>query len=359
MMCNSDRKNERNERLDWLDILKCLVIYLVILGHVLDSEVRSSPDSYGFYIYSFHMPLFFAISGSAFYLQNSRRNFNFLELLKNKSKSLLWPYLTLNIIAIFIYYFNFGILAKNYNVSPLFEKIAGIFYSNELEFLGPSNATWFLLTLFLVNIAFFLIAQYFNDKENLLIIASCIICSFGYSMSLRNSDFHAPWHFETAPIALLFFTIGYVIIQHMDKVKLIIGGKKRQVIIVLILFPIGFMCARSNHYISMAGNQYGSFMRFFGAVVAFSTICYIIAVNAPKFKIFKFIGRNTIVILAFHVPMMSTMNNLSDTTANLVEYHPIIAGTIIFILMIPICYIFDRWIPFVIGRRSKRKLIKK
>ncbi len=355
-MCDLDNKNER---LDWLDILKCLVIYLVILGHALDSEVRSLPDSYGFYIYSFHMPLFFAISGSAFYLQNSRKNFNFLELLKNKSKSLLWPYLTLNIIAIFIYYFNFGVLAKNHDVAPLIEKIVGILYSNELQFLGPSNATWFLLTLFLVNIVFFLIVKYFNNNENLLIVASCIICSFGYSMSLRNSDFHAPWHFETVPIALLFFAIGYIIIQHMDKVKFIIGDKKRQLIIVIILFPIGYMCARCNHYISMSGNQYGSFMRFFGAVVAFSTICYIIAINAPKLKIFKFIGRNTIVILAFHAPMISTMNNLSDVTANIVAYHPIIAGTIIFILMIPICYVFDRWMPVVIGRRNKRKLIKK
>ena len=42
-MCDLDNKNER---LDWLDILKCLVIYLVILVHVLDSEVRSLPDSY-------------------------------------------------------------------------------------------------------------------------------------------------------------------------------------------------------------------------------------------------------------------------------------------------------------------------
>lgn len=49
-----------NKRLDWVDAAKGIGILLVVMAHV------PIPDSFKQFIYSFHMPLFFLLSGMMF-----------------------------------------------------------------------------------------------------------------------------------------------------------------------------------------------------------------------------------------------------------------------------------------------------
>ena len=50
-----------NKRIEWLDIAKGIGILLVILGHCLNINQRSFH-----LIFTFHMPLFFLLSGYVF-----------------------------------------------------------------------------------------------------------------------------------------------------------------------------------------------------------------------------------------------------------------------------------------------------
>lgn len=350
MKTKSSIESGRVERLDWLDILKFLVMWLVVVGHA--SSIKT-PESYRFYLYSFHMPLFFMISGGAFYLQNRKRDFNFIELVKNKTKGLVGPYFMLSIMALPIWYLNFKILKDS--STSIKEIVFGIFYSNEDVVSSSTNAAWFILALFLTNIVFFWLLKWCRNNNQLVLLYAAVLCSFGYAMSIENIKFIPPWHIDTVPVAVLFFTIGYILIQYKENLFDFLGSKLRQVIFVIILFPIAFCCARFNDKISMSANNYGSFLLFMGAVFGFSGICLIIARNLPNLKIFKFIGRNTIVILAFHSPILRFLMHFSEITAYWKEYHPIITGTLVFIAMIPVCYIFERWLPFLIGRKKKVK----
>ena len=79
------------KRIEWVDVSKVLVIWLMVLGHVLektglDAVVRNM-------IYSFHMPFFFFISG---FLYNNKSN-NFGQFTKANVKSLLIPYVFLRL----------------------------------------------------------------------------------------------------------------------------------------------------------------------------------------------------------------------------------------------------------------------
>ena len=90
----------------WLDGLKGFAILLVILGHVLSGylDAGTFPEAYGsFYpvrtwIYSFHMPLFFLLSGFTFtlaYWQDGKlRRSGFLYQLFN----LFWIYVLFALI---------------------------------------------------------------------------------------------------------------------------------------------------------------------------------------------------------------------------------------------------------------------
>ena len=53
-----------SERYTWIDCIKGIGIFLVVLGHIYK-------DNYiGLWIYSFHMPLFFMLSGYLMYAKS-------------------------------------------------------------------------------------------------------------------------------------------------------------------------------------------------------------------------------------------------------------------------------------------------
>lgn len=340
---------KKKQRLEWLDVLRCIGMYLVVIAH---ASKGSTPDTYRYYIYSFHMPLFFLISGADYYLQTKSRQYDFMGMLKNKAKSLIWPYFTLNFFAFWIWILNFKVLSHSETSIP--RLIYAIFYSHQEHVSAVSNATWFLLTLFLTAMTFYILQMWSKNDEKILTIIVLIIGSYGYSMSLHRSDFYAPWHIETVPVALVLFLMGYLFIKHIDFMMELLGRWKRQILIFVCCFCGAFCCAKYNVKISMAVNSYGNFMFFMGAVVGFSICCVLLAMWLPKLEILKFIGRNTIVFLAFHAPVFRFMENFSETTNAWITNHPIWVGTAVFILMIPVAWVFDRYLPFLLGRKKRR-----
>lgn len=51
-----------NSRIDYIDRLKGLTIFLVVMGHVYGMAFSQSNDIFYKFIYSFHMPLFMFLS---------------------------------------------------------------------------------------------------------------------------------------------------------------------------------------------------------------------------------------------------------------------------------------------------------
>lgn len=84
-------------RLDWIDGVKGIGIALVVLGHAARHDMMADSDLCGFLaylIYSFHMPLYFAISGCTFGLSYRRYLEKPVIFLKRRAKGLLVPMLT-------------------------------------------------------------------------------------------------------------------------------------------------------------------------------------------------------------------------------------------------------------------------
>ena len=70
-----------------IDILKGIAIILVVLGHI---ELLYALDAYSQFrdfVYTFHMPLFMAISGYL-YAKHHNTSFNYLSFVKKKAKRL-------------------------------------------------------------------------------------------------------------------------------------------------------------------------------------------------------------------------------------------------------------------------------
>lgn len=91
------------QRLEYIDILRAFAIFLVTLGHALEYGGYGDGLLHGV-IYSFHMPLFFAISGfvAAYSLRNdsdARLDLRgFVSLVWKKFRFIMIPYLVWNLL---------------------------------------------------------------------------------------------------------------------------------------------------------------------------------------------------------------------------------------------------------------------
>lgn len=91
------------KRIEWVDICKGLGICLVIIGHT--SIANISPILYD-WIYSFHMPLFYMLSGLMF---NPDKYDTLVKYLNRRVRSLIIPFLLLNTILFILDFYRFDL----------------------------------------------------------------------------------------------------------------------------------------------------------------------------------------------------------------------------------------------------------
>ena len=123
---------ENNKRIPILDIAKGIGIILVVVGHCL--EMRSS---IGRFIWSFHMPLFFIISGLCF---NEMHHNNIKAFVVSRFKSLVFPAAIFTAFSIIVAY---GLRLDNASKMLC-----------DLSYRGLPGALWFLLVLFITEIVY-------------------------------------------------------------------------------------------------------------------------------------------------------------------------------------------------------------
>lgn len=124
------------KRIIELDIFKGFAILLVVCGHVISANWIDSMDKNPVYtwIYSFHMPLFFFISGYLVHLTNIAM---VGKAIMKKFLSLMLPYLTWRLI-----------------LSP-FLKLQELPSLMDL-FVNTGSGYWFLYFLFIFSVLYYL-----------------------------------------------------------------------------------------------------------------------------------------------------------------------------------------------------------
>lgn len=125
----------RAERIKELDIAKGICILLMVIGH------SGMPDALHRFIYAFHMPFFFFVSGITTNVSKS-----LFPYLQNKIKGLLVPFLIYDLI-------HFPSYALIYNRSAIEQFISEF---NEGSF---GSALWFVPILFMAHIINWLVPR--------------------------------------------------------------------------------------------------------------------------------------------------------------------------------------------------------
>jgi len=156
MMMTPEPQNEpspsKRVRIEWIDYAKGIGIFLVVVGHVIrglePSGVIPDGPAYRFvdsWIYSFHMPLFFFISGLFIDRQARRPTGTFFA---DKFGTIVYPYILWSLIQTLLQ----QPLMRYTNHPTQTNQIARLFYDPIMQF-------WFLYTLFLVSTVYFLLKR--------------------------------------------------------------------------------------------------------------------------------------------------------------------------------------------------------
>ncbi len=207
------------ERLDWLDAARAIGILLVFIGHCDIPEVNP-------YIYLFHMPLFFIISGFCWNTEKNRA-YRFSDFAKKKFKSYIIPYFKICLVCLVFLGIPEGILKLGFGTDfwVLIKKyLLGIFVLSRgsTEWLPHCSPVWFLTCLFCAEIIL-----YFIMKSRYKIVFVCLAGLMGYSMTLFG---RLPWNIDNAFSAIPLLYMGILMRKYWAKIA--------DVKNLLILLPI-------------------------------------------------------------------------------------------------------------------------
>ena len=282
--------NDMAKRPTSFDIAKAVALIAVVVGHCSFAGV---PQGVVKACYSFHMPLFFIVSGYFFKQQEDER-----ALLRKSVSGLLVPYLGTSLILIvlmvFRTIFDGGLVVetvRSWTVAALYG--SGAVLDSMPEGVMAIGAIWFLLALFWSRLL--LNAALKTDYPALVCLALFIV-GIGSADSIW-----LPLAVQPAMCAVLFLYIGFKI---KESSLLRRGGMSP--ILWGFSFCIWLYCARYHGVLYMVSNTYAAgAMDVIGGVCGSICLLKLSEVYISKIPVLssmlKFVGKNSLAFFCMHL----------------------------------------------------------
>lgn len=309
-----------DERIDYLDIAKALGIIFVVIGH--------SGLLVGKFIYLFHMPLFFFISG---YFYKDKYTLNFFNLIKSRIKSLYIPFIKFEMTFLILHniFYNLNLYSGNqnvnvpqkiYTVSDYIQNALSILAFNGTELL--LSPLWFLTTLFTVNIIFWIISRIsMKYDDNLRPILAVLCFCLGNLFTKLKIGFiqdilFVPELINISMVAVFIFYLGYLFRNYENKINF--NNKSLMLIVCLLLSLLreyGIMDMRVNSYPDPAFMLMGTLLGIYFTIFIAKNITH------QRTTLFlKHVGKHTIPIMALHLLCFKIVGVLQINVLNLPDY---------------------------------------
>ena len=266
---------------------KAMGIILMVVGHAL------YPDLFWRrFIYLFHMPLFYILSG---YLFKDRYFEAPVTFLKRRVRSLYVPYIQFGILFICLHnvFVSYHLIdSENYTTSMFLGKLGKNLIFLETESL--LGAMWFLRSLFLTSLLYFgatYILRRFFHRE-LLINICVLVAAFAMGALLHLLQVHLPYYLDREIFCVSFFATG----------RLVVLGKYRlpsfwwvAVVLFAVLVGLNNLTALRLHADDI-GNPILTLVS-----ACCGTYLLLIFSHKLKFGLLSYIGRHTMPILVWHL----------------------------------------------------------
>lgn len=284
----------KSRRITWIGLAKGFGILCVIFGHNIECSIGHK------WVYSFHMPLFFLISGFLIYLKNEQKQ-DMRSLVKKKAGSLLFPYigfsLTLNAIALI------GLRVFHYP-SIYLQTIGDLRFNFVKVFSGDGMGTlWFLPALFVGEILLLILLKIKNK-----IVYSCVgglvtfeiftVCfKREWIDGIGNHMLHlVVLLFIRWSIAFSFVAIGFISYAILKKMTECMVWYR--IAIAMFALVINVICGMNNSVVDMAELKIGNPMLFYLSACSGTIFVIEVCSMIKNAKWIRYIGLNSLLFMA-------------------------------------------------------------
>lgn len=333
-----------NKRLDYIDTAKGIgIILVVIYHHLLGAEYINN------WISSFHMPLFFMITG---YLYAFRDNYTkpVGKFIVQKLKGLMYPFATLSFVVIiwnaFFYNVIFpSVIPENSTLEIFWLTITTYGY----------HALWFVPCLFYCSVVFYLLRKYSLHHWIWVIIITFAVIFTAVPESTIFTYYPVRF-FVRILIGLMFIYFGYLLFVFLSKIQ------KRWQCIILIVSGLVSVLSFIGYYL------YPGLLPFINIGVCHieKPIIYLfLALSSSAFiillsqyidnKVLEFFGKNSIVILAFHMDLMIEVAWLIEGRIPWNVNETIQSATVVaieLVMLVILILLINRFVPFLYQYRK-------
>ena len=350
------------KRLDYLDMVKGIGIFFVVLGHI---EYIGNPLRV--WISSYHMPLFFIVSGLLMAVKNEPAR-DFTESVRKKFRGIIIPYLWFSLAYFIIDIANVYII-RNIDIHTFWVDTI-----SSVTFYGMS-VLWFLPAIFLANIGFLFLKEHFPDRVNaVLLLGIALFCYFiqkkisgvydaNADSLLITSIINFVRVFLRASIGMSFVGYAYYIRILSEKYLLCrfdfssIKVRIIQLLAGIVMLLINIWLSTVNgavdmHYIilnNVALYYIGAFLGCYGIILILRSL--------PSVRLVTYFGRNSLIVMACHVNFYILYASLRialkiDQYVTHAKHYIFLAVTVFFVFVFStiVIELINRYFPFVMGK---------
>lgn len=344
------------KRITYFDMVKGLAIILVVLGHI---EYISDPLRT--WISSFHMPVFFVVSGMLIRYKNEQ-DISLSESVRKKAKGILIPYFWFSLLYFFIDIIN---VYRGEITSEILLRDT----ISSLTFYGVS-VLWFLPALFISEVLFLFLTKKLKPYISIPLIAVLAILS--YVIQLLCGDFASAHSasllisalidfmrvFLRGFIATAFVMIAYYTFPLINKRE---SFSIWELIIGIFMFLVNLVLSQINGCVDFHYIKENNVPLFYICALLGSYSLILICKNCKYLKPIGFFGKNSLVVMATHINtyvlyaailISWQIDRIVTRAKSYIFIFNIMVITFIFEAVIIV--IINKFFPFILGKGKKK-----
>ncbi len=324
------------ERILWVDFAKSLGIFLIFWGHTLLGSESAVCGITNRVIYSFHVPMFFLLSG---YVMKSETS-TFGHFIRKRFKKILLPAFFFYVLTIPIYF----IYNVDWSTVTVYSIIDNVFYLHGV--CAYNRPLWFFFCLFQILILV-KILDLSNARTYWLIIVGMFSLVLSYVLYTLKKDIFSIFGFNKCVLGLFFYVCGMLLRKiHYNKYISIIGICA---IPIWILSGLFFNPKVSMHDMVL-GNYWLFILSGIAGSLAFFAFCKLFEKNAKireyaKWTVF-IISSHYVLVSIFHI--VSVTLSIQDSVIFVIVSFCFVLLS--FIIYKPVCRWLETHCPVLIGK---------
>ncbi len=323
------------ERLAWPDLARGIAVFLVALGH---SPVTG--EALKCWIYAFHLPLFFFVSG--YFVV--RKEDSVKKMIQKKACSLLPIY--------FITSFGEFLLKSALAGKIRWDALLGIFVC---QFGQNDGSLWFFPAMFVLQCLLILAWKWLRNEYRVL--GLCCLAAVCILIAKHTVGSCVPWHVDAAFALAPYAGLGLVFCKKDEFRPQWIDTSKKEWFVITALLVIQIISCYLNAQTGLGHIDYNSLVTHEWVSCYLSGVAGVMAAvllcgKIPNFKGLSFVGKNSAIYCCMSwigsrlaLPGLPPILNLG------------IAMLALWCVPVPIVWIVNRWFPWLLGR-SKNEIKK-